>query len=163
MKPQTEARLEANYWRFFSAGRDDWGFPCSLAEHVCWVKNGESPDHLAKIAKVPVSYFANIADAIKEDRTAEDLLFQVFLDCGLDLALPVAKEKITGQTVYTVNHNDLAACFASDISEELIRELAKRQPLKAVFLDRSFAKDSAKLNVTQIFKQLSPHTEVKTL
>jgi len=103
------------------------------------------------------------ADAIKEDRTAEDLLFQVFLECGLDLALPVAKEKVEGKTVFVVDQNVLVACFASDIPESLIRELAKRKPLKAVFLDRSFAKDSTKLNVTQIFKQLSPATEVKTL
>ena len=103
------------------------------------------------------------ADAIKEDRTAEDLLFQVFLNCGLDLALPVAKETIAGKTVFTVDQNVLVACFAADIPESLIRSLAKRKPLKAIFLDRSFAKDSTKLNVTQIFKQLSPNTEVKTL
>jgi adenine-specific DNA-methyltransferase len=103
------------------------------------------------------------ADAIKEDRTAEDLLFQVFLDSGLDLALPVTKEKIDGKTIFTVDQNVLVACFASDIPESLIRTLAKRKPLKAVFLDRSFAKDSTKLNVTQIFKQLAPGTEVKTI
>lgn len=103
------------------------------------------------------------ADAIKEDRTAEDLLFQVFLECGLDLALPVAKEKVGGKTVFVVDQNVMVACFAADMPESLIRELAKRKPLKAVFLDRSFAKDSTKLNVTQIFKQLSPGTEVKTL
>lgn len=103
------------------------------------------------------------ADAIKEDRTAEDLLFQVFLDCGIDLALPVAKEKMGGKTVFVVDQNVLVACFASDIPESLIRELAKRKPLKAVFLDRSFAKDSTKLNVTQIFKQLAPGTEVRTI
>ncbi len=103
------------------------------------------------------------ADAIKEDRTAEDLLFQVFLDCGLDLALPIAKEKVGGKTVYVVDQNVLIACFAADIPEALIRELAARKPLRAVFLDRSFAKDSTKLNVTQIFKQLAPNTEVKTI
>ena len=103
------------------------------------------------------------ADAIKEDRTAEDLLFQVFLDCGLDLALPIAKETVDGKTVFFVDRNVLVACFAADISDALIRELAGRKPRKAVFLDRSFAKDSTKLNVTQIFKQLAPGTEVKTI
>jgi adenine-specific DNA-methyltransferase len=103
------------------------------------------------------------ADAIKEDRTAEDLLFQVFLDCGLDLSLPVAKETVEGHVVYAVDGNAMVACFTSDVSEPLIRALAKRQPLKAVFLDRSFGKDSIKLNVTQIFKQLSPITDVKTI
>jgi adenine-specific DNA-methyltransferase len=103
------------------------------------------------------------ADAIKEDRTADDLLFQVFLDCGLDLALPVTKEMIDGKPVFTVDQNVLIACFDNDIPESLIRTLAKRKPLKAVFLDRSFVKDSTKLNVTQIFKQLSSGTEVKTI
>ena len=102
-------------------------------------------------------------DAIKEDRTPEDLLFQVFLDSGLDLALPVKEEKIDGKTVYVVDEKVLVACFDNDIPESLIQTLAKRQPLKAVFLDRSFAKDSGKINVTQIFKQLSPETTVKTL
>ena len=103
------------------------------------------------------------ADAIKADRTADDLLFQVILDCGLDLALPVAKEKVGGKTVFVVDQNVLIACFDSDIPESLIRTLAQRKPLKAVFLDRSFAKDSTKLNVTQIFKQLAPGTEVRTI
>jgi len=102
-------------------------------------------------------------DAIKEDRTPEDLLFQVFLDSGLDLALPVKEEKIDGKTVYVVDEKVLVACFDNDIPESLIQTLARRQPLKAVFLDRSFAKDSGKINVTQIFKQLSPETTVKTL
>lgn len=104
-----------------------------------------------------------VEDAIKEDRLPEDLLFQVFLDSGLDLALPVTEEKIDGKTVYVVDENVLVACFENDIPESLIKTLAKRQPLKAVFLDRSFAKDSGKINVAQIFKQLSPETTVTTL
>jgi adenine-specific DNA-methyltransferase len=103
------------------------------------------------------------ADAIKDDRNPEDLLFQVFLECGLDLALLVVKEQVEGRAVYTVDQNVLIACFDNDIPESLIRTLAQRKPLKAVFLDRSFAKDSTKLNVTQIFKQLAPDTEVKTI
>ena len=100
-------------------------------------------------------------DPIKEDRTAEDLLFQIFLDFGLDLALPVAREQIDGKTVYAVDGQVLLACFDANIPESLVTAMARRQPLKAVFLDRSFANDSGKINVVQIFKQLAPDTTVK--
>lgn len=102
-------------------------------------------------------------DNIKEDREAEDLLFQVLVDWGVDLALPIEKQTISGRTVYYVDGNALAACFESEIDEDLVKELAKRKPLRAVFRDSSFAGDSVKINVEQIFKLLSPDTEVKSL
>lgn len=102
-------------------------------------------------------------DNIKEDREAEDLLFQVLVDWGVDLALPIEKQTISGHTVYYVDGNALAACFESEIDEGLVKELAKRKPLRAVFRDSSFAGDSVKINVEQIFKLLSPDTEVKSL
>lgn len=103
------------------------------------------------------------ADNIKEDRTPEDLLFQVLVDWGVDLALPIAKETIAGNAVFFVDGNALAACFDAAISEELVKELAKRKPLRAVFRDSSYASDSVKINVEQIFKLLSPATEIKSL
>ena len=102
-------------------------------------------------------------DNIKEDREAEDLLFQVLVDWGVDLALPIEKQTISGRTVYYVDGNALAACFEAEIDEDLVKELAKRKPLRAVFRDSSFAGDSVKINVEQIFKLLSPDTEVKSL
>ena len=104
-------------------------------------------------------------DNIKPDRTAEDLLFQVMLDWGVDLALPIAKETIQGKTVFFVDGNALAACFDahSNIDEAFVKELAKRQPLRAVFRDAGFQNDAAKINVEQIFKLLSPATEVKCI
>jgi len=69
-------------------------------------------------------------DHIKPDRRPEDLLFQVFLDWGLDLALPIAKETIDGKTVFFVDSNALLACFDKGINEELVKKLAKRQPLE---------------------------------
>jgi len=102
-------------------------------------------------------------DHIKPDRRPEDLLFQVFLDWGLDLALPIAKETIDGKTVFFVDSNALLACFDKGINEELVKKLAKRQPLRAVFRDDAFGNDSVKINVEQIFKLLSPHTEVKAI
>ena len=100
---------------------------------------------------------------IKEGRTPEDLLFQVLLDWGVDLTLPIEQQKIAGKTVFFVDGNALAACFDPTISEDLIKELAKRKPLRAVFRDSSFDSDSTKINVVQIFKLLSPETEVKSL
>ena len=100
---------------------------------------------------------------IREDRTAEDLLFQVLLDWGVDVALPIAKETIVGKTVYFVDGNVLAACFDEGVSEEFVKLLAKREPLRVVFRDAGFATDSVKINVEQIFKLMSPSTEVKTI
>jgi len=100
---------------------------------------------------------------IREDRTAEDLLFQVLLDWGVDLALPIAKETIAGKTVYFVDGNALAACFDEGVSEDFVKLLTKREPLRVVFRDAGFATDSVKINVEQIFKLMSPSTEVKTI
>lgn len=100
---------------------------------------------------------------IREDRTPEDLLFQVLLDWGVDLALPIAKETVEGKSVYFVDGNALAACFDEGVSEDFVKLLAKREPLRVVFRDAGFATDSVKINVEQIFKLMSPSTEVKTI
>ena len=100
---------------------------------------------------------------IKEDRTAEDLLFQVLVDWGIDLTLPIRSETIGTKTVWLVDENAIAACFDGEINEEFIKELAARQPLRAVFKDSGFASDNAKINAEQIFKSISPGTEVKSL
>jgi adenine-specific DNA-methyltransferase len=102
-------------------------------------------------------------DNIKEDRTPEDLLFHVLVDWGLDLALTIEQQTIAGKTVFFVDGNALAACFDPKINEELVKELAKRKPLRAVFRDSGYDSDSVKINVEQIFKLLSPETEVKSL
>lgn len=103
------------------------------------------------------------ADHIKEDRKAEDLLFQVFLDWGLELSLPIEKETIESKTVFFVDENVLAACFDKGITEGMVKTLAKRKPLRAVFRDDSYGSDSVKINVEQIFKLISPGTEVKSI
>lgn len=104
-------------------------------------------------------------DNIKPDRTAEDLLFQVMLDWGVDLALPIARETIQGKDVFFVDGNVLAACFdaSGSIDEAFVKELAKHQPLRVVFRDAGFKSDDVKINVEQIFKLLSPGTEVKSI
>jgi adenine-specific DNA-methyltransferase len=115
--------------------------------------------------------FDIFVDNIKPDRTAEDLLFQVMLDWGVELALPIAKEIIQGKEVFFVDGNALAACFDAHggIDEALVKELAAHrdfvgEPLrKVVFRDAGFKDSAVKINVEQIFKQLSPSTEVKCL
>lgn len=102
-------------------------------------------------------------DNIKDDRSAEDLLFQVLLDWGVDLTLPITKETIAGKTVLFVDGNALAACFETDINEDFVKELANRHPLRIVFRDSGFVSDSVKINIEQVFKSLSPTTEIKTL
>lgn len=109
---------------------------------------------------------ANLLDQIgniKEDRSAEDLLFQVLLDWGVDLALPISKETISGKTVFFVDNDALAACFDVGIDEDFVKQLANRKPLRIVFRDSGFASDAAKINVEQIFKLMSPTTEVKSI
>ncbi len=100
---------------------------------------------------------------IKEDRSAEDLLFQVLLDWGVDLSLPIVREEIQGKTVYFVDEDTLVACFEDDLDEAFVKELASREVMRVVFKDSGFAQDDIKSNVEQIFKQLSPETEVKAI
>ena len=102
-------------------------------------------------------------DNIKPGRCPEDLLFQVFLDWGLDLSLPIETETIDGKKVFFVDSNAMLACFDSGISEELVKKLATYKPLRMVFRDDGFGSDSAKINVEQIFKLLSLGTEVKSI
>lgn len=101
--------------------------------------------------------------SIKYDRSDEDLLFQVLLDWGVDLSLPIRREKRQGKTVFFVDENALVACFDKNITEELVQELARLQPLRVVFRDDGFVSDAVKINVDQIFRQLSPGTLVKSL
>ncbi len=118
-----------------------------------------APDALDK------AKFDMFVDNIKPDRTPEDLLFQVMLDWGVDLALPIAKETIQGKEVFFVDGNALVACFDAHggVDEEFVKVLAKHQPLRVVFRDAGFKDSAVKINVEQIFKQLSPSTEVKCL
>lgn len=94
-------------------------------------------------------------DHIKPDRSPEDLLFQVFIDWGLDLTLPIAKETIDGKTVFLVDTNALIACFDAGINEELVKKLAAHKPLRAVFRDDAFGSDSVKIPPCQDSCRLS--------
>lgn len=106
---------------------------------------------------------AGLESNIKEDRTDLDLLFGCLLEWGLPLSLPHVSEEIDGVQVHTINDGDLMACFAQNISEAVVKEIAKRQPLRAVFRDNSFANSPEKINVEEIFKLMAPNTSVKVL
>jgi adenine-specific DNA-methyltransferase len=102
-------------------------------------------------------------DNIKPDRTPEDLLFQVLVDWGVDLTLPIQRETVQGKTVFFVDGNALVACFETGVTEELVKELASREPLRVVFRDNGFVSDAVKINVEQVFRQISPGTDVKSI
>ncbi len=115
----------------------------------------------------PVDYTQDLVSQmegnIKPDRTDMDLLFGCLLDWGLPLSMPHTHEKIDGFTVHTYNGGDLIACFDEKISETVIREIASRNPLRAVFRDSSFTSSPAKINVFEIFKLLAPNTNIKVI
>lgn len=100
---------------------------------------------------------------IKQDRTDLDLLFGCLLEWGLPLSMPYESEKIGDCTVHIYNDGDLIACFNETIPEDVIKEIAKREPLRVVFRDSSFAGSPAKINVGEIFKLISPDTSIKVL
>lgn len=102
-------------------------------------------------------------DSVKPDRTGEDLLFQVLIDWGVELTLPIKREALHGKTVYSVDGNALIACFDTGVTDELVKEIAARAPLRAVFRDTSFARDADRINAEQLFRQLSPGTELKAI
>jgi adenine-specific DNA-methyltransferase len=116
-----------------------------------------SPDKLGQVN------LDDVSSNIKEDRTSEDLLIQVMLGCGLELSLPMESREIEGNTVHYVAGNSLIACFDEEISESVIKKIGEDQPLRVVFRDSSFRDDSARINVEELFKLLSPSTEIQVV
>ena len=109
------------------------------------------------------SLLSMLESNIKEDRTDEDLFFGCLIEWGLSLGLPYKCEKIEGHNIHIYNDGDLIACFDEAIPDTVIKEIARRQPLRAVFRDSSFAGSPAKINVGEIFKMLAPDTRVKVI
>ncbi|MBQ8693933.1 MAG: type III restriction endonuclease subunit M, partial [Synergistaceae bacterium] len=104
-----------------------------------------------------------LADNIKEDRTPEDLLFQVMLDLGVTLSSKIDEEVIDGKKIFSVADGYLIACFDNDITDETVKAIAKRQPFYAVFRDAGIAGDSVMTNFEQIFESYSSGTRWKVL
>ena len=115
----------------------------------------------------PSEYTQSLLDSlesnIKEDRTPLDLLFQVMLDLGKPLSAKIEEKEIAGKHVYIVNEDDLIACFDDGITEEVVKEIAKKKPLFAVFRDSGLSSDSTSTNFDQIFATYSPATTRRVL
>lgn len=109
------------------------------------------------------SFFDTYADNIKEDRTPEDLLFQVMLDLGVLLSSKIEETTIAGKQVFNVADGFLIACFDNDVTEETVKAVAEKKPYYAVFRDSSMANDSVATNFDQIFASISPDTVRKVL
>ena len=114
-------------------------------------------------AEYEASLFSRLEDNIKEDRTPEDLLFQVMLDLGVLLSSKIEETTIAGKKVFNVEDNYLIACFDSDVTEETIKAIAKQKPYYFVMRDSSMASDSVATNFDQIFATYSPDTVRKVL
>lgn len=109
------------------------------------------------------SLFDTYVDNIKEDRTPEDLLFQVMLDLGVLLSSKIEETTIAGKQVFNVADGFLMACFDKDVTEETVKAVAEKKPYYAVFRDSSMANDSVATNFDQIFASISPDTVRKVL
>lgn len=105
----------------------------------------------------------DMSDTVKEDRSDEDLLFQVMVDWGIELSSTIRQKNIKSKTVFFVNENTLVACFDNSITEKIAMKLASCKPLRIVFRDSHFDTDATKINIQQIIQQYSSDTEVKNI
>lgn len=135
----------------------DFGFKAFKLDTSNFKEVYQSPERYQQ-----VNLLDNISN-IKDDRNDLDLLFQVMLTWGMELSLSVKKEQLAQSTIYNVAENALIACFSEGITEDVIRQIAKKEPLRAVFKDSSFANSADKINLAQIFKEVSPMTKVKVV
>lgn len=137
--------------------------PVDIGFRVLKVDSTNMKDVYYAASQYDQQMLAGLESNIKEDRTDKDLLYGVLLDWGLPLSLSHKIEQIDGIDVHTVDEGSLVACFADKVSENVVREIAKRQPLRVVFKDSSFASSPEKINVEEIFKLLAPNTTVRVI
>lgn len=138
-------------------GKQDFGFRAYKLDTSNFKDVSHTPDSFSQ-----ESLFDSVSN-IKDGRTDLDLIFQIMLTWGMELSLPIAKSQIDGTDIYNVADGALIACFADEISESVLRQIAKEDPLRAVFKDESFANSAAKINLGQIFKEEAPNTKVKVV
>mgnify|MGYP002557801720 CR=1 FL=1 len=120
-----------------------------------------------EVKKAPGEYNQTQLDLflnnVKSDRTELDLLFGAMLSWGVQLSLPMTSEEVDGKMIYSVNDGDLVACFAEDITENIVKAMADKQPLRVLFRDSCFARDDAKINVFETLKQLLDWSEEEAM
>lgn len=142
---------------------DTPGKPFDSGFRVFKLDDANMTDVYYTVEEYTQDLLSRLESNIKPDRTGLDLLFGCLLEWGLPLSMPCTSEQIQGCNVYTYNGDDLIACFDEHIPEDVINEIAKRQPLRVVFRDSSFADSPTKINMGEIFKVLAPDTRVKVL
>ncbi|MGQ7370630.1 site-specific DNA-methyltransferase [Streptococcus suis] len=140
-----------------TVGKQDFGFRAYKLDSSNFKDVSQTPDSFSQ-----ESLFDSVSN-IKDGRTDLDLLFQIMLTWGMELSLPIVKTQIDGTDIYNVADGALIACFADEISESVLRQIAKEEPLRAVFKDESFVNSAAKINLGQIFKEEAPNTKVKVV
>ena len=138
-------------------GKQDFGFKAYKLDSSNFKDVSSRPDQF-----IQGELFDSVSN-IKEGRSGLDLLFQVMLTWGMELSLEIDLKNVAGAEVFDVDQGSLMACFDDDVSEEVIRHIAQAPPLRAVFRDSSFANSADKINVSEIFKELSPNTKVKVV
>lgn len=120
-----------------------------------------------EVKKAPAEYDQSQLDLflnnVKSDRTDLDLLFGAMLGWGVQLSLPMTSEEVDGKMIYAVNDGDLVACFADDITENIVKAMADKQPLRVLFRDSCFGRDDAKINVFETLKQLLDWSEEEAM
>ena len=141
----------------FEASSLDIGFRALQVDSTNMADVHRSPDEYDQMR------FSELAMSVKPRRSGEDLLFQVLLDWGLEVSLSIVREQVDDREVYSVDDGALIACFAESVSPEVVRAIAERGPLRAVFRDDAFETDAARINTEQIFREVSPSTEVRTI
>ena len=126
-----------------------------------------SDSNFEEVKKSPGEYNQSQLDLflnnVKSDRTDLDLLFGAMLSWGVQLSLPMTSEEVDGKMIYSVNDGDLVACFADDITENIVKAMADKQPLRVLFRDSCFARDDAKINVFETLKQLLDWSEEEAM
>ncbi len=140
-----------------TVGKQDFGFRAYKLDTSNFKDVSQTPNSFSQ-----ESLFDSVSN-IKDGRTDLDLLFQIMLTWGMELSLPITKTQIDGTAIYNVADGALIACFADEISESVLCQIAKAEPLRAVFKDESFANSAAKINLGQIFKEEAPNTKVKVV
>jgi len=120
-------------------------------------------DVLRSPAETDQATLLSFEESVKPGRTGEDLVFQVLLDWGLELSLPIKSEILEGCPIFDVDNGALVACLQGAVTTALVSALARRQPLRAVFRDTDFPSDADRINAEQIFKEISPGTDIRCL
>lgn len=135
----------------------DLGYRFTRVDSTSMAETLRTPDSTEQLG------LSFLEKSVKTGRSSEDLLFQVLLDWGLELSVPIARETIDNLEVFTIDDDALIACFAESITTDLVHAIAGRHPLRAVFRDDAFDSDASRINAQQIFREVSPATEVRTI